>query len=50
MHEGMDFTAKSGTIYATGDGVVAKADNTASGYGNHIVIRHGFGYMKLYTQ
>ncbi|MFN7098861.1 MAG: M23 family metallopeptidase [Flavobacterium sp.] len=50
MHEGMDFTAKSGTpIFATGDGVVAKADNTASGYGNHIVIRHGFGYETLYA-
>jgi murein DD-endopeptidase MepM/ murein hydrolase activator NlpD len=50
MHEGMDFTAKSGTpIYATGDGVVAKADNKASGYGNHIVIRHGFGYETLYA-
>lgn len=50
MHEGMDFTAKSGTpIYATGDGVVAKADNTASGYGNHIVIRHGYGYETLYA-
>ena len=50
MHEGMDFTAKTGTpIYATGDGVVAKADNTASGYGNHIVVRHGFGYETLYA-
>ena len=50
MHEGMDFTSKTGTpIYATGDGVVAKADNTVSGYGNHIVIRHGFGYETLYA-
>jgi len=50
MHEGMDFTAKTGTlIYATGDGVIAKADNSASGYGNHIVIRHGFGYETLYA-
>jgi len=50
MHEGMDFSAKTGTpIYATGDGVVAKADNTASGFGNHIVIRHGFGYETLYA-
>jgi murein DD-endopeptidase MepM/ murein hydrolase activator NlpD len=50
MHEGMDFTAKTGTpIYATGDGVVVKADNSASGYGNHIVIRHGFGYETLYA-
>ncbi len=49
FHEGMDFSAKTGTpIYATGDGVVDKADNTASGYGNHIVIRHGFGYETLY--
>jgi murein DD-endopeptidase MepM/ murein hydrolase activator NlpD len=49
MHEGMDFTAKTGTpIFATGDGVVAKADNTVSGYGNHVVIRHGFGYETLY--
>jgi murein DD-endopeptidase MepM/ murein hydrolase activator NlpD len=50
MHEGMDFTATTGTpIYATGDGFVAKADNTASGFGNHIVIRHGFGYETLYA-
>jgi murein DD-endopeptidase MepM/ murein hydrolase activator NlpD len=50
MHEGMDFTAKTGTpIYATGDGLVAKSDNTASGFGNHIVIRHGFGYETLYA-
>ena len=49
MHEGMDFSAKNGTpIYATGDGVIAKADNTASGYGNHIVIKHGYGYETLY--
>ncbi|WP_298221135.1 peptidoglycan DD-metalloendopeptidase family protein [Flavobacterium sp.] len=49
FHEGMDFSAKTGTpIYATGDGVVDRADNTASGYGNHIVIRHGFGYETLY--
>ena len=49
FHEGMDFSAKKGTpIFATGDGVVARADNSASGFGNHIVIRHGFGYETLY--
>lgn len=49
FHAGMDFTAKTGTpVYATGDGVVVRADATASGYGNHIVIRHGFGYETLY--
>jgi murein DD-endopeptidase MepM/ murein hydrolase activator NlpD len=50
MHEGMDFSAKTGTpIYATGDGVVSKADNTVSGFGNHVVIRHGYGYETLYA-
>ena len=45
MHKGMDFSANTGTpIYATGDGVIEKADNTASGYGKHIVIKHGYGY------
>jgi murein DD-endopeptidase MepM/ murein hydrolase activator NlpD len=49
FHEGMDFSAKTGTpIFATGDGVIQRADNSASGYGNHIVIRHGFGYETLY--
>ena len=50
FHEGMDFSAKTGSpIYATGDGIVQRADNTASGFGNHIVIRHGFGYETLYA-
>ncbi|TDO70019.1 peptidase M23-like protein [Flavobacterium chryseum] len=50
MHNGMDFTAPSGSpVYATGDGVVARADAAASGFGNHVVIRHGFGYESLYA-
>ncbi len=50
FHAGMDFSARTGTpIYATGDGVVTRADNTASGYGNHIVINHGYGYETLYA-
>jgi murein DD-endopeptidase MepM/ murein hydrolase activator NlpD len=50
FHAGMDFSSKTGTpVFATGDGVVARADNTASGYGNHIVLRHGFGYETLYA-
>lgn len=49
FHAGMDFSARSGTpIYATGDGVVERADNSASGYGNHVVLRHGYGYETLY--
>jgi len=50
MHKGMDFTSPTGTpIYATGDGVVRRADAGASGFGNHIVISHGFGYETLYA-
>ena len=50
MHNGMDFTAPTGSpVYATGDGVVARADDAASGFGNHVVIRHGFGYESLYA-
>ncbi len=49
FHYGMDFTAPRGTpIYATGDGVVERADNNATGYGNHVVINHGYGYESLY--
>lgn len=49
FHPGMDFTAVQGTpIYATGDGTVERADNMAQGYGNHVVINHGFGYQTLY--
>ncbi len=50
MHKGMDFTAPRGTpIYATGDGTVTRADNKSSGYGKHIRIDHGFGYLSLYA-
>ncbi|MCF1192529.1 M23 family metallopeptidase [Mangrovimonas sp. AS39] len=49
MHWGMDFSAPRGTpIYATGDGVVTRADNRATGYGNHIEIDHGYGYVTIY--
>ncbi len=49
FHPGMDFAAAQGTeIYATGDGAVERADALAQGYGNHIVINHGYGYKTLY--
>ena len=49
-HWGMDFTAPRGTpIYASGDGVVVRADGNASGYGKHIRIDHGYGYISLYA-
>ncbi len=50
MHKGMDFTSPKGTpIYATGNGKVIRADNSASGFGRHIRIDHGFGYITLYA-
>jgi len=50
FHFGMDFTAPRGTpVYATGDGIVKRADNSATGYGKHIRIDHGFGYVSLYA-
>ena len=49
MHTGLDFAAALGTpIYATGDGNVTEADFDAGGYGNHVIINHGFGYETLY--
>ena len=49
-HNGMDFTAKRGTpVYATGNGIIKRADNRSSGFGNHIRIDHGFGYFSLYA-
>lgn len=50
FHYGMDFTAPTGTeIYATGDGVVEFIETSKRGYGNKIVINHGFGYKTLYA-
>ncbi|MEE9362743.1 MAG: M23 family metallopeptidase [Cellulophaga sp.] len=50
MHRGMDFSAPKGTlIYATGDGKVTRADNNSSGFGKHIRIDHGYGYITLYA-
>ncbi|QDO92738.1 M23 family metallopeptidase [Formosa sediminum] len=50
FHYGMDFTAPRGTpVYATGDGIVTRADNHSTGYGNHIRIDHGYGYISLYA-
>lgn len=49
MHNGLDFTASQGTpIYATGDGTVVEAGFNAGGFGNEVVINHGYGYETLY--
>ena len=48
FHAGMDFSAKIGTdIYATGNGVVTFA-SWKQGYGNCLIIDHGYGYKTLY--
>ncbi|MDO5608207.1 MAG: M23 family metallopeptidase [Capnocytophaga sp.] len=50
FHYGMDFTAPQGTpIYASGDGVIARADDNSAGYGHHIRIDHGYGYTSIYA-
>lgn len=50
MHWGMDFSAPRGTpIYATGSGTVIRADDNSSGFGNHVRIDHGYGYVSLYA-
>jgi len=49
FHSGIDFTAPQGTpIYATGNGTVSLAEN-GNGYGNHVIVYHGFGYSSLYA-
>jgi murein DD-endopeptidase MepM/ murein hydrolase activator NlpD len=49
LHPGLDFTAPAGTpIYATADGVIEVAGNRGDGYGNVVIINHGFGYKTLY--
>ena len=49
MHTGMDFTAPVGTdIFATGNGTVSFV-GWKQGYGNTVVVDHGFGYSTLYA-
>ena len=49
-HTGQDFATKIGNpVYATGDGVVEKVDFKYTGYGNEVVIDHGFGYKTRYA-
>ena len=49
-HTGVDFAMKPGNpIYATGDGVVESVKFEFFGYGNSVVIDHGFGYKTRYA-
>ena len=53
LHSGMDIAARQGTpIYATGEGTVMVAGRNPEGYGgygNVVIINHGFGFMTLYA-
>jgi murein DD-endopeptidase MepM/ murein hydrolase activator NlpD len=50
FHEGMDYTAPSGTeVFATGDGIVEEVDNSRRGRGNTLIINHGFQYSSVYS-
>ena len=49
-HTGVDFALKPGNpVYATGDGVVENVSFAFFGYGNSVVINHGFGYKTRYA-
>ena len=49
-HTGVDFAMKPGNpIYSTGDGVVESVKFEFFGYGNQVVIDHGFGYKTRYA-
>lgn len=49
LHEGIDFTAPTGTpIQATGNGKVVRAEYSKT-YGYVVMIDHGYGYKSLYA-
>ena len=49
-HQGVDFALDSGNpVYSTGDGVVESVKFEFFGYGNQVVIDHGFGYKTRYA-
>jgi len=50
FHAGVDFSAPHATeIYATGNGVVKRVKHSRRGYGNEIIIDHGYGYQTRYA-
>ncbi|MES2629635.1 MAG: M23 family metallopeptidase [Bacteroidota bacterium] len=50
MHTGMDFAAPTGSpVYATGEGTIRTVESSHRGYGNNIIIDHGYGYQTLYA-
>jgi len=50
QHTGIDFAASIGkSIYAAGNGTVIDVRSTRRGYGNRVIINHGFGFKTLYA-
>lgn len=50
MHTGVDFVGATGTpIHSAGDGIVYVATYSSTGYGNQVIIDHGFGYKTRYA-
>lgn len=50
MHTGFDFSCPQGNpVYTTGDGVVEEVKFEMRGYGNSVLINHGFGYKTRYA-
>jgi hypothetical protein len=48
-HFGQDFNAPYGTnVFATGNGTVAVAGWSSNGFGNYVLIDHGYGYQTIY--
>ncbi|MEG0518915.1 MAG: M23 family metallopeptidase [Bacteroidales bacterium] len=50
MHTGIDLSGRRGEpIYATGNGKVVDVSFNFFGYGNEVVVDHGFGYKTRYA-
>ncbi len=50
MHTGLDFTAPIGTdVICTGRGKVVEVEYNNGGYGNHVIVDHGYGYLSHYA-
>ena len=50
VHWGVDLAGPDGQIVvATGDGKIIEANVSFTGYGNEVIIEHGFGYQTRYA-
>ena len=50
LHTGMDFACPPGNpVHVSGDGVVELIEHKADGYGNSVMVNHGFGYRTRYA-